>query len=66
MLQKNHSITIIDLVPNHILTQRILDCCITAITVIMVLTITTTINVIQSASTAYDILVILAAPTLRS
>jgi hypothetical protein len=44
----------------HILTQRNLDCCIIAITVIMALRRTTTINVIQSASMAYGILVILA------
>jgi len=61
MLQKNHTITIIDLITNHILTQRNLDCCIIAITAIIVLRITTTINVIQSASMAYGILVILAA-----
>jgi hypothetical protein len=61
MLQKNHTITIIDLITNHIVTQRNLDCCIIAITAIIVLRITTTINVIQSASMAYGILVILAA-----
>ena len=52
MLQKNHTISIIDLIANHMPIQRNLDCRITAITVIMVLTMTTTINVIQSASTA--------------
>jgi hypothetical protein len=66
MLQKNHTITIIDLIPDHIAPQRNLDCRITAITVIMVLRITTTINVIQSPSTAYGILVILAVRTLGS
>ena len=60
MLQKNHSITIIDLITYQILTERNLDCRITAITAIMVLRITMTINVIQSASMAYGILVILA------
>jgi len=59
MLQKNHTITI-DLITNHILTRRNLDCCIIAITAIMALRRTTTINVIQSASMAYGILVILA------
>jgi hypothetical protein len=66
MLQKNHTITIIDLIPDHIAPQRNLDCRITAITAIMVLRMTTTINVIQSASTAYGIRVILAVLILKS
>jgi hypothetical protein len=47
--------------------DRNVHCChIAAITAIMVLRITTTIDVIQSASTAYGILVILAVLILRS
>ncbi|HYY51194.1 MAG TPA: hypothetical protein VE643_10000 [Nitrososphaeraceae archaeon] len=42
------------------------NCHITAITAIMVLGITMTINVIQSANMAYGILAILAVPILRS
>ena len=66
MLQKNHSITIIDLITYQILTERNLNYHIAAITAIMVLRITMTINGIQSANMAYNILAILVVPILRS